>query len=65
MRGWIIGYLGEMMAMGGSGILSRMTSPWSRGDTVDSVLITVAIHPVDSVEKIYVSVTVSVSAETE
>ena len=32
------------------------------GDSIDSVLINVAIQPVDSVEKVYVSVTVSVNA---
>jgi hypothetical protein len=65
LRGWIIGYLGEMMANGGIRDFEPDDVTVEQGDTVDSVLITVAIHPVDSVEKIYVNVTVSVSAETE
>ena len=34
------------------------------GNSIDSVLINVAIQPVDSIEKIYMSVTVSVTALT-
>ena len=54
-----------MMANGGLRDFEPDDVTVEQGDTVDSVLITVAIHPVDSVEKIYVNVTVSVSAETE
>ena len=36
-----------------------------QGEAVDSVLIDVALHPVDSIEKIYISVTVSVNTDTE
>ena len=35
------------------------------GNTIDSVVVNVAIQPVDSVEKIYMTVTVSVNVEAE
>ena len=34
------------------------------GESIDSVLLNIAIQPVDSIEKIYMSVTVSVAVAT-
>ena len=50
--------------MAGSRILSRMTCQYRRGNSVDSVLVDVALQPVDSIEKIYMTVAVSVNAES-
>lgn len=35
------------------------------GNAIDSVLVDVAVQPVDSIEKIYMTVMVSVNAATE
>lgn len=62
LRGWLVGYLTEMQA--NSGIQNFVADDVEvlPGDSIDSVLINVAIQPVDSIEKIYMSVTVSVTA---
>ena len=61
LRGWLVGYLTEMQA--NSGIQNFVADDVEvlPGDSIDSVLINVAIQPVDSIEKIYMSVTVSVA----
>ena len=64
LRGWLVGYLTEMQANGGIQNFVADDVEVLPGDTIDSVLINVAIQPVDSVEKIYMSVTVSVAALT-
>ena len=63
IKGWVVNYLNEMQANNGIQNFDRSDVTVTQGNTIDSVLITVAIQPVDSVEKIYVSVTVSVTAE--
>ncbi len=62
LRGWIVGYLNEMQANNGIQDFSAedVTVEYV---SVDSVLINVVLHPVDSIEKVYLSVTVSVTAE--
>ena len=62
LRGWLVGYLTEMQA--NSGIQNFVADDVEvlPGDSIDAVLINVAIQPVDSIEKIYMSVTVSVTA---
>lgn len=62
LRGWLVGYLTEMQANGGIQNFVADDVEVLAGDSIDSVLINVAIQPVDSVEKIYMSVTVSVTA---
>ncbi len=65
LKGWIVGYLNEMQANGGIRDFAPEDVAVQQGGAVDSVLIGVALHPVDSIEKIYISVTVSVNSETE
>ena len=61
LRGWLVGYLTEMQANGGIQNFVADDVEVLPGDTIDSVLINIAIQPVDSIEKIYMSVTVSVA----
>lgn len=61
LRAWIIGYLNEMMANNGIQNFTAEDVEVLPGDEIDSVLINVAIQPVDSIEKVYLSVTVSVN----
>lgn len=58
LRAWIIGYLNEMMANNGIQNFVADDVEVLPGNSIDSVLINVAIQPVDAIEKIYVSVTV-------
>lgn len=61
LRAWIIGYLNEMMANNGIQNFVAEDVEVLPGDTIDAVLINVALQPVDSIEKVYISVTVSVN----
>ena len=61
LRGWLVGYLNEMQANGGIQNFTAEDVEVLAGDSIDSVLINIAIQPVDSIEKIYMSVTVSVA----
>lgn len=61
LRGWLVGYLTEMQANGGIQNFVADDVEVLPGDSIDSVLINIAIQPVDAVEKIFVSVTVSVA----
>ena len=65
MKGWIVGYLNEIQA--GNGIQNFVADDVQvrEGNSVDSVRIDVAIQPVDSIEKIYMIVTVSVNTATQ
>lgn len=65
LKGWIVGYLNEMMANNGIRDFTAEDVTVEPGNSVDSVLINVAIRPVDSIEKIYMSVTVSVTVDAE
>ena len=65
LRGWIVGYLNEMMANNGIQNFEADDVEVLAGNTIDSVVVNVAIQPVDSVEKIYMTVTVSVNVEAE
>ena len=61
LRAWIIGYLNEMEANNGIQNFTAEDVEVLPGDAIDAVLINVAIQPVDSVEKVYLSVTVSIT----
>ena len=63
LRGWIVGYLLEMQANNGVQNFTADDVSVEQGNSVDSVLINVAIQPVDSIEKVYITVTVSVAAQ--
>ena len=58
LRAWIIGYLNEMMANNGIQNFTADDVEVLPGNAIDAVVINVLIQPVDSIEKIYVSVTV-------
>ena len=62
LRQWLIGYLNEMMANNGIQNFAAEDVEVLPGANIDAVLINVAIQPVDSIEKIYMSVTVSVNS---
>lgn len=64
LRKWIIGYLNEMQANNGVQNFTAEDVEVLQGNDVDSVIVNVAIQPVDSVEKIYMLVTVSANAVT-
>lgn len=64
LKGWIVGYFNEMQANNGVQNFSADDVEVLPGNDVDSVLINVTIQPVDSIEKIYVNLTVSVNVET-
>lgn len=65
LRGWIVGYLNEMMANNGIQNFSAEDVEVLPGKNIDSVLVNVAIQPVDSIEKIYMTVTVAANAVNE
>lgn len=65
LKGWIVGYLNEMQANGGVQNFEAEDVSVSPGSNVDSVLIQVALQPVDSIEKIYMTVTVSANTGAE
>ena len=59
LKGWIIGYLNEMQANNGIQNFTSEDVTVLPGNSVDSVVVNVAVQPVDSVEKIYMTVTVT------
>lgn len=65
LKSWIVSYLNEMQGNGGIRDFTADDVEVLQGNSVDSVVINVFIQPVDAVEKIYMTVTVSVAVETE
>lgn len=68
LRKWCVGYLNEMQANNGIQNFVADDITVEQGNNVDSVIVNVAIQPVDAIEKIYMTVTVSANAvvvETE
>lgn len=65
LKGWIVGYLNDMQANGGVQNFEAEDVTVEAGNSIDAVLIAVKIQPVDSIEKIFMTVTVSVNAEAE
>ncbi len=63
MKGWIVGYLNEMQANNGVQNFKADDVEVVQGNTIDAVVVNAAIQPVDAVEKIYMTVTVSVTAD--
>lgn len=59
LKGWIVGYLNEMQANNGIQNFAAEDVTVAAGNAIDSVVIDVAIQPMDSVEKVYLTVTVS------
>ena len=65
LKGWIVGYLNEMQANGGVQNFESDDVEVLAGNEIDSVVVNVAIQPVDSIEKIYMTVNVSVDSDSE
>ena len=63
LKGWIVGYLNEMQANNGIQNFAAEDVTVEPGNTIDAILVTIGIQPVDSIEKIYVTVNVSVLAQ--
>lgn len=64
LRAWIIGYLNEMQGNNGIQNFAAEDVEVLPGNEIDSVLVNVALQPVDSIEKVYMLVTVSVNGVT-
>ena len=64
LRAWIIGYLNTMQGNNGIQNFSAEDVEVLPGNNIDSVLVNVAIQPVDAVERVYMLVTVSVNGVT-
>ena len=64
MKAWIVGYLKDMQANNGIQNFDSEDVTVEQGTSIDSVVITIGIMPVDSVEKIYVTVTVNTIVES-
>lgn len=58
LRGWVIGYLNEMQANNGIQDFTAEDVTVAPGQESDTVVITIAIMPVDSVEVVYATVNV-------
>lgn len=65
LKGWIVGYLNEMQANGGVQNFEPDDVEVAAGNEIDAVVVNVAIQPVDSIEKIYMTVNVSVNSDSE
>lgn len=65
LKGWIVGYLNEMQANGGIQNFKSDDVDVLPGNEIDAVIVNVGIQPVDSIEKIYMTVNVSVNSENE
>ena len=65
LKGWIVGYLNEMQANGGVQNFVPDDVEVLAGNEIDAVVVNVAIQPVDSIEKIYMTVNVSVNSDNE
>lgn len=63
IKGWCVGYLNEMQANNGIQNFTSQDIEVLPGSEIDAVVINLAIKPVDSVEKIYTTITVSVVSE--
>ena len=61
LKGWVVGYLNEMQANNGIQNFDTEYVSVEPGNSIDAVLVKVYIQPVDSIEKIYMAVTVSVN----
>lgn len=65
MKAWIVGYLNEMQANNGIQNFTSEDVDVLAGSSRDAVVVKVAIQPVDSIEKIYMAVTVSANTSEQ
>lgn len=63
LKAWLVGYLNEMQANNGVQNFDTDDVVVAPGNGVDSVVVNLNIQPVDSIEKIYMTVSVSMTAE--
>lgn len=64
LRAWIVGYLNEVQANNGIQNFSADDVTVEPGQAIDAVIVNVAIMPVDAIEKIYMTVTVTTAGAT-
>lgn len=64
LRGWIVGYCNEMMANNGIQNFVAEDVEVLPGAAIDAVIININIMPVDAIERIYISVTVTANGTT-
>ena len=64
LRGWIVGYCNEMMANNGIQNFVAEDVTVLPGAEIDAVLININIQPVDAIEKLYITVTVTANGAT-
>ena len=64
LRGWIVGYCNEMMANNGIQNFTADDVTVLPGAEIDAVVININIQPIDAVERIYISVTVTANGTT-
>ena len=64
LKKWIVGYLNEMDANNGIQNFGVDDVEVLPGNSVDSVIVNANIQPVDSIEKIYITVTVTANGAT-
>ncbi len=62
LRGWCVGYFNVMMANNGIRDFDVSDVTVEQGNDIDSVLVNALVHPVDAMEKIYVTLTVDANA---
>ncbi len=65
LKGWLVQYLKKMQDNKGIKNFGKDDVTTEPGNAVDAVLVTAAVQPVDSIEKIYMTVTVAVNTGTE
>ncbi len=65
VKGWLVQYLKKMQDNKGVKNFDKDDVTVEPGNAVDAVLVTTAVQPVDSIEKIYMTVNVVVNTETE
>ena len=64
LKGWIVGYLNELQANGGIKNFVADDVTVAEGNDTDAVVIMAYIQPVDSIEKIYMTVPVTRNSVT-
>lgn len=64
LRGWIVGYCNEMAANNGIQNFDAEDVEVLPGVEIDAVVINISLQPVDAIEKIYVTVTVTTDGAT-
>ena len=64
LKGWIVGYLNELQANGGIKNFVADDVAVVEGNDTDAVVVTAYIQPVDSIEKIYMTVPVTRNSAT-